>query len=75
MAEIGIENLTPQHRNEYHHIYAFDDRESVLVEDRKWMPRFVSREHSAPESKFLYVRVSSCNSATIQSIKDKIGAK
>jgi hypothetical protein len=75
MTEIRIENLTAQHRNEYHYIYAFDDQESVLVEDRKWMPRFMSRDHPAPETKLLYVRVPSCDDATIQSIKNKIGSK
>ena len=74
MAEIGIENLTAQHRNEYHYIYAFDDNETVLVDNRNWMPRFMSRDHPAPETKLLYVRVPSCDDATIQTIRDKIAS-
>jgi hypothetical protein len=75
MAEIERENLKAQHGKEYHRIYVFDDRESVLVQDRKCMPRFMSRVHPARETKLLYVRVPSCDDATIQSIKDKIEAK
>jgi len=74
MAEIGIENLTPQHRNEYHRIYACDDNESVLIEDRKWMPRFVGRDHPAPETKILYVQVASCDDETLQLAREKLGA-
>jgi hypothetical protein len=55
MAEIEPESLTVQHRNEYQRIYACDDKESVLIEDRKWMPGFMSREHPVAETKILYV--------------------
>jgi hypothetical protein len=72
MAEIELESITAQHGKEYPHIYAYDDKESVPVQDRKWMPRFMSRERPVAETKILYVRVSSCDDVTIQSIKEKI---
>jgi len=73
MAEIGIENLTPQYRKEFHRIYACDDNESVLIENRKWMPRFVGRHQAAPETKTLYVQVLSCNDETLQLAREKLG--
>ena len=71
--EVELANLTPQHRNEYHRIYCCDDKESVLLEDRKWMPPFVGRDHPSPETKILYVRVPSCDDATLQLIRQKLG--
>jgi hypothetical protein len=72
MSEIEFENLASQNRNEYHRIYAYDDKETVLVEDRKWMPCFVDHDHPAPETRILYVRVQNCDDVTIRSIRAKI---
>jgi hypothetical protein len=75
MAEIESEHLTRQHRDKYHYIIAFDDNESVLLEDRKWVPPWMSADHPALETKFLYVRVQRCDEPTIQSLREKIGLR
>jgi hypothetical protein len=72
MPEIDMESLTRQHGNEYHYIDAFDDERTVRVWGRKWMPRFMSADHSASETKILYVRARKLDDATIRSIKAKI---
>lgn len=72
MVEIYMESLTRQHSNEYHYIDAFDDERTVRVWGRKWMPRFMSADHPATETKILYVRVRKLDDATIRSIKAKM---
>lgn len=61
--EKELEQLTPYDRRVFQSIYLYDDKESVLVEDCKWMPPFVGRNHPVRETKILYVPVQSCDEA------------
>ncbi len=70
--EKALDELTPQDRRRYHRIDLYDDKESVSVEDRKWMPPFVARDHPASEFRILCVSVPSCDGA-MASARAKLG--
>jgi hypothetical protein len=72
MAEIEIESLTALHRKEYDRIDVFDDERTIRAWDCKRMPRFMSADHPAIETKTLYVRVPKADEASIRLVEAKI---